>query len=48
MFLGQLRPELNHLRRIIDCDNLVRGLGQQLRQGSFARAEIRDGQFREE
>src|SRR2546423_7415718 len=43
MFFGELRTELDHLRRIIDCDDFAGGLGEELRKGSFARAKIGDG-----
>ena len=43
MFLRQLRRELDHLRRIIDRDDFARVFREQLRQGSFACAQIRHG-----
>src|SRR2546423_8075373 len=44
VLLGELRAELNHLRRIIDRDNVASGLGEQLRKRSFAGAQIGHGE----
>ena len=48
MFLRQLRTELDHLRRVVDCDHFARALGQQLGKCSFTRAKIDNGQARNE
>src|SRR5205814_7836793 len=40
---GELRAELNHLRRIIDRAYFVRGSGEQWGKRSVSRAEIGDG-----
>ena len=48
MFLRQLPPELNHLRRIIDGDDLPRVFGQQLRKRPLACSQIGDCQWRKQ
>ena len=40
VFFCELGPELDHLRRIINCDNLASVFRKQLRKGPFARAQI--------
>ena len=46
VLFGELGAELNHFRCVIDRDHFARGLGQELREGSFARSEIGDSQCR--
>src|SRR5215469_12359561 len=48
MLLRQLGAELDHLRRIIDGNNLARLFRQQLREGPPACPEIGNGQRREQ
>src|SRR5882724_2306886 len=48
VFLRQLRPELDHLRRIIDGNNFARSFRQQLRECPLACSQVGDGQRREQ
>src|SRR5512133_1804540 len=48
VFLRQLRPELDHLRRVIDGNNFARSFRQQLRECPLACSQIGDGQRREQ
>ena len=42
MFPSEVGPEFDHFFGVVDSDHLFRTSGEQLRQGAFARAQIRD------
>ena len=46
VLLRKRRAELDHLFRIIDADHLLRAAREQLRNGPFSSAKIRDHQIR--
>ena len=48
VFFRESRTELDHLRRIIDRDDFTRVFCEQLRERSFASAQIRDREWRQQ